>query len=161
MTSIFLVVDWRKGGRAVSNGAEGRGAILAAWGAATLGDLPASHPCSPVPPPGAQRTVRSRPSFWPPTPALLLGDLGCLGTAFMGPGVGGGDGKTALLTSFIGQLTDGCLGSGPGAVITVLVRQTAEHPRGACARVCGAGGSPYSCPRRENQSFPWLNSYYG
>ena len=71
MTSIFLVVDWRKGGRAVSNGAEGRGAILAAWGAATLGDLPASHPCSPVPPPGAQRTVRSRPSFWPPTPALL------------------------------------------------------------------------------------------
>ena len=47
MTSIFLVVDWREGGRAVSAGGEGRGAILAAWGAATLGDLPASHPCSP------------------------------------------------------------------------------------------------------------------
>ena len=71
MTSIFLVVDWREGGRAVSNGAEGRGAILAAWGAATLEDLPASHPCSPVPLPGAQRTMRSWPSFWPPTPALL------------------------------------------------------------------------------------------
>ena len=56
----------------------------------------------------------------------------------MGPGVGGGDGKTALLTFFIGQLTDGCLGSGPGVVITVLVQQTAEHPRGVgyvCARV--------------------------
>lgn len=71
MTSIFLVVDWREGGRAVSAGGEGRGAILAAWGAATLGDLPASHPCSPVPRPGAQRTVRSLSSFWPPTPALL------------------------------------------------------------------------------------------
>lgn len=70
MTSIFLVVDWREGGRAVSARGEGRGAILAAWGAATLGDLPASHPCSPVPRPGAQRTVRSL-SFRPPTPALL------------------------------------------------------------------------------------------
>ena len=55
----------------------------------------------------------------------------------MGPGVGGGDGKTALLTFFIGQLTDGCLGSGPGVVITVLVQQTAEHPRGV-GYVCGA-----------------------
>lgn len=44
MTSIFLVVDWREGGRAVSARGEGREAILAAWGAATLGDLPASHP---------------------------------------------------------------------------------------------------------------------
>lgn len=73
MTSIFLVVDWREGGRAVGAGGEGRGAILAAWGAAALGDLPASQPCSPVPRPRAQRTVRSSSSSWPPTPALLSG----------------------------------------------------------------------------------------
>lgn len=73
MTSIFLVVDWREGGRVVGAGGEGRGAILAAWGAAALGDLPASQPCSPVPRPRAQRTVRSSSSFWPPTPALLSG----------------------------------------------------------------------------------------
>lgn len=54
MTSIFLVVDWREGGRAVGAGGEGKGAILAAWGAAALGDPPASQPCSPVPRPREQ-----------------------------------------------------------------------------------------------------------
>ena len=67
-----------------------------------------------------------------------------------------------MLTSLIGQLTDGYLGSGPGAVITVPVQQTAcclygRAPQGCvCPCVCEVGGSPHSCARRENQSFPWF-----
>ena len=41
-----------------------------------------------------------------------------------------------MLTSFIGQLTDGYLGSGPVAVITVLVQQTAGRAPQGCVCPC-------------------------
>ena len=56
-----------------------------------------------------------------------------------------------MLTSFIGQLTDGYLGSGPGAVITGLVQQT------AC---CLYGRAPQGCVCTGESALSLGYSYY-